>query len=320
MRLLVLLELGADVRIPPQLDPRSGRVREQWLVREIDPGSARALDLALRLKEAGSATEVTVIHLGPPLADPWLRSALARGCDRAVRIWDEDGAGVHAAGKAVILAAAAQMAGFDLCLCGVSGVINGSGQLGVLLAGHLGVPCLTQVVDVVAADDPEGAEGRVEVVRGLDAGFGERLEALLPVVMTVNGGPAAEVPPVPAVTAASLLAAQTRQIVVWDLADLGVPREQVRQAERLLRHGDPKPVVTRLRPIAAPDPSLPAFDRILALIQGSVQRREGRVIQRPPDTIVDEIFQTLESEGWLDHLRPGGDPPAPRADDPQDRR
>ncbi len=37
MRILVLLEVGADVRIPPELDPRSGRVREEWLVRELDP-------------------------------------------------------------------------------------------------------------------------------------------------------------------------------------------------------------------------------------------------------------------------------------------
>ena len=43
MRILVLLEVGADVRIPPELDPRSGRVREEWLVRELDPASARAL-------------------------------------------------------------------------------------------------------------------------------------------------------------------------------------------------------------------------------------------------------------------------------------
>ena len=53
MRILVLLEVGADVRIPPELDPRSGRVREDWLVRELDGASERALDLALELKSRG---------------------------------------------------------------------------------------------------------------------------------------------------------------------------------------------------------------------------------------------------------------------------
>ena len=38
MRALVLLEVGADVRVPPDLDPRSGRVREDWLVPEVDAG------------------------------------------------------------------------------------------------------------------------------------------------------------------------------------------------------------------------------------------------------------------------------------------
>ena len=89
-------------------------MREEWLVRELDPASARALDLALSLEATQPGTEVTAIHLGPPRAEPWLRQALARGCDRAVRVWDDELAGARAAGKAVVLAAAAQAAGFDL--------------------------------------------------------------------------------------------------------------------------------------------------------------------------------------------------------------
>ena len=90
MRVLVFVGEGVDVRVPPQRDPRSGRVREQWLVREIDPASARALDLALALKSAGVATEVTAIHMGPETTETYLQQALARGCDRAIRVWDEE--------------------------------------------------------------------------------------------------------------------------------------------------------------------------------------------------------------------------------------
>jgi len=303
MRLLVFLELGADVRIPPECDPRSGRVRGDWLVHEIDPASARALDLALRVKPARPGTGVTLVHLGPPNAEPWLRRALARGCDCAVRIWDDEATEARTAGKAVILAAAARAAGFDLALTGAVGVINGDGQLGVLLAAHLGVPCVTQIVDITPLDRAEG----VELSRGLDGGFRERVEAFLPVVATVSAsGLTIEGSAPTDISTSALLAAHDCEIDVWDLADLGVPRDQVRRADQPLRCGPLRSRRPRLHRLVAPDPALPAFERIQKLVQGSVRHREGRIVERPAEAIVGEVFRTLRDEGWLDHLRPGG--------------
>lgn len=319
MRIVVFLELGADARIAPERDPRSGRVREEWLVRETDAGSARALDLALDLKRARSGAEVALVHFGPPSAEPWLRQAVARGCDRVVRVWDAEVAEVHAPGKAVILAAAAAALGFDLGLAGAVGVINGSGQLGVLLAAYLGVPCVTQAVAIAPLNDTgspgtavrtPGPSSSLEIGRGLDGGFRERVEVRLPAVATVSAeahGPQAALPPT--ISAAALLAAQEVEIPVWDLADLGVPRERVRQADQPLCYGRPRSRRPRLRRLNAPDSSLPAFERILELVRGSVQTRQARIVQEPPGAIVNEIFNTLSDEGWLDHLRPraGGD-------------
>ena len=153
MRVLVLLGMGVDTRIPPERDPRSGRVREEWLVCEVDLDSARAFDLALRLKALGGDVEVTVVHFGPEDATPWLRHALAAGANRVVRVWDREAAGVHAAGKAVVLAAAAQACGFDLVLTGAKGAVDAGGRLGVLMAALLGVPCVTQVVAMAVGDE-----------------------------------------------------------------------------------------------------------------------------------------------------------------------
>jgi electron transfer flavoprotein beta subunit len=307
MRVLVLLEVGADVRIPPERDPRSGRVRAEWLVREIDAASARALDLALALKATQPATGLTLVHWGPPEAEAWLRPALARGADRALRIWDETAAGVHVAGKALILAAAAQVAGFDLVLAGAAGVVNSEGQLGVLVAAHLGAPCVTQVVGVGPQGPASDAAQTVALTRGLDKGFREHVEVGLPAIATVSaGGSSTEVPAPAVVPVGALLAARAAEIPAWDLADLGVPLERVRRADQQLRYGPPRPRRPRLYRLAAPDPTLPAFDRILKLVQGSVQRREGRVVRQPAEAIVDEVLRTLRDEGWLDHLRSGG--------------
>jgi electron transfer flavoprotein beta subunit len=309
MKLLVFLEIGADVRVPPERDARSGRVREDWLVREIDPASAHALDLALGLKAARPGVEVTVVHLGPPSAESLLRHAVARGCDRAVRVWDNEAAEIHAAGKAVILAAAAQTAAFDLALSGVGGVVNGSGQFGVLLAENLGIPCVTQVTEISPSDDAKIAE----IVRGLDRGFHERVEATLPLVATVSaGGHTSDTAP-PDISAAALLAAHNRPIPVWDLADLGVPRDRVRRADQPLRYGRLRPRHPRLHRLAAADSALPAFDRILELVRGSVQTRQGRIVQLPAEAIAQEVFETLRDEGWLDHLRAGDAGATPEA-------
>jgi electron transfer flavoprotein beta subunit len=304
MRVLVLLGTGVDVRVAPQREPRSGRVREEWLVREVDPASARALDLALELKTAGSVVrdhagvEVTVIHLGPEAHELRLQQALARGCDRAIRVWDEEAAELHAAGAAVVLAAAAQAAGFDVVLVGTAGVVDCGGQLGQLLAARLGVPCVTQALEIHG----RGQGVAVEVTRALDGGYRERVRAALPLVVTVtppvSGSGDATVIPVRA-----LLAAQQCDLPVWDLADLGVPLEEVRRAEATLAYGQPRPRHPRLKPIAAPDPTLPAFDRILKLIEGTVKRREGRVVRDSPEVVAEQIFATLRDEGWLDHLR-----------------
>lgn len=304
MKILVLLEVGADVRVPPQLDPRSERVREEWLVRQPDPACERALALALGLAAGESGAEVTVVHLGPAQGEPWLRRALAAGAGSAVRVWSDELAGVGAAGKAVVLAEAARAAGFDLVLAGARGVVDGSGTLGVLLADELGVPCVTQVEAAARAAD-DAAEG-VELTRALDRGYRERVVAPLPLVATVAppaGDP--DVPPGP--SAFARLRAEAADIPVWDLADLGVPAARLREAEEALRVGPLVPARPRLHPLAAPDSSLPVFDRILKLVEGSVKRREGRVVRQSAEQTVEEIFEALRSEGWLDHLRAGPD-------------
>ena len=305
MKVVVLLDVAADVRIPPERDPRSGRVRKDRLVPEVDPAGARALDLALALAAGRPNGHITVIHLGPPEHDTVLRQALARGCHRAIRIWDEEAAEARIEGKAFVLAAAARAAGYDLVVTGDRGVIGAGGQLGVLVAGHLGAPCVTEVGAAALSADAH----QLHATRELERGFRETVEAALPAVITVSGASAAEGAAPPDTSARALLAALEQDVTEWTLADLGVVPGAVRQVDRPLEYGPAQPRRPRLHPVVPPDPALPAFDRILALVQGSVKHREGRVVRRPADEVAQEVFETLRDEGWLDHLRPG---PGPR--------
>ena len=216
-------------------------------------------------------------------------------------MWSEELGGAGAAGKAVVLAAAAQAAGFDLVLAGATGVLGGSGQLGVLVAEHLGVPCVTQALGVAAL--PE--EGCAEIARGLDRGFRERVAARLPLVATVSAGPSPreEAPASP--SAFTRLRAQSREIPVWDLADLGVPLAQVRGRRGSAALRRPASGAPRLHTIAAPDSSLPAFERILKLVEGSVKRREGRVVRHSDVETARGHLRCPEGGGLARPSRPG---------------
>ena len=300
MRVVVFLDVAADVRIAPERDPRSGRVREDRLVREIDPAGARALDLGFALVAGRPNGRLTVIPLGPPEHDAFLRQVLARGGHRAVRVWDEESSDARAAGKALVLAAAAQAAGYDLILTGDRGAIGAGGQVGVLMAGHLGVPCVTEVGAAALSADSH----RLTATRELERGFRETVEAALPAVLTVSGAAAADGAAPPSISAHALLAALDQDVAEWTLADLGVIPGTVREVDRPLEYGPARPRHPRLHPVAPPDPTLPAFDRILALVQGSVKHREGRVVRRPAEEVAQEVFEVLRDEGWLAHLRP----------------
>ena len=313
MRVVVLMELTGDVALREQsADVRDERIAndrrvpDQWRILQVNPADAAALDVALGLKDADPSVHVTLLHLGPPDAAQWMREELARGGDAALRVWDDELTGAATAVKALALTAAVRTGGFDLVLAGTANAVSAGGQLGVLLARHLGVPCVTQARVVgpasVEAGRPLNAPQRLTIMRALARGFRERVEVTLPAVITVVA--AAEA----AWHMASvnhLVEAQGAELPVLDLATLGVPREAVRRAGAALRPGSMRPPRPRLRFIPTPDQAAPAFDRILQMVAGVVRQREGRVVRGDPEAVVQELFDFLRREGWLDHLRRG---------------
>ncbi len=318
VRILVLQQISPDLRVSPERDLRTDRLRPEWDVTQLDPADCAALDVALRLKAgllseaeksdtAPSPAEVVLLHLGLAEAEPWLRDGLARGADRAVRVWDGALAEARAPGLAVVVAAAAATLACNLVLTGAFGSAYASGQLGVLVARRLGYACVTQVrglADLGAAIHSQN----LYLVRRLAAGYVELVEAELPAVVTVLPGEVAEFE----APLSALLAAQQAEIIVWDLATLGVPALDVMSADYPLRHGRLRTPRPRMRPLAAPDSELSAFERIQGLVNGAVHRREGRVVRPSERTVAWEVFATLRDEGWLDHLHAAASKLAPR--------
>ena len=296
MNILVFIKQVEDIKVPVACDAATGTVRAEWNVPVLNPDDGAAIEAALELKAGLPESRITLINLGPPKSEGMIRDALALGCDEGLRVWDNDLEDLHAPAKAVILARVARTLPFDLILAGAGSQDTASAQLGLLLASSLGVPCITHATELRRA-----GVGAVAVDRRLARGFRQEVRAATPLVVTMvassneGTGRYASLP--------ALLEETTREIPCVDLADIGIPAQWVRQTESLLSFGPLGFPKARRKFIAAPDSSLPAYERREKLREGSIKRREGRIVKGGEDAVVEELFQALLQGGWLSHLR-----------------
>ena len=159
----------------PGVDPNA----IEWDLNEWDNFS---VEEALQLREDAGDGEVVVISVGGEEAEEGLRACLAKGADRAVRIWDDALEGVDPLAVARVLAAAVERESPDLVLCGVQSSDGVYSATGVALAEHLGLPR----VAVVKALEHDG--GALTVERELEGGLVERLRLQLPALLTIQTG------------------------------------------------------------------------------------------------------------------------------------
>jgi electron transfer flavoprotein beta subunit len=294
LKIIVLIKSVQDARIPLECIEETGRLKEDWNVPLLNPDDGMAVAQALKIKKDMPEARITIVHLGPPSGEKLIRNALALGCDEGLRIWDEGLADLHTGSKLLIFARAAKILGFDLLFTGTKSLDTGSAQLGMLLASTLEVPCITRVSSI----DEIRAEA-VTATRKLEQGHLEQVESARPLVVAME---ADEEPPAYASFPAVTQAAEST-IPCFDLPRIGIPQEAIRQAESGLSFGPLRLPVPRLQYMQPPDSSLPAFERRRQIGEGTMGKRLGRIVRGNEDEVVEELFQTLLREGWLDHLR-----------------
>nr|WP_211112177.1 electron transfer flavoprotein subunit beta/FixA family protein [Azospirillum soli] len=143
----------------------------------MNPFDEIAVEEAVRLKEAGKATEIVVVTVGPTSAQETLRTALAMGADRAILVQTD--AEVQPLAVAKILKALAEKEQPQAVLLGKQAIDDDSNQTGQMLAALLGWPQGTFASKVVPGD------GALTVTREIDGGL-ETVELKLPAVVTTD--------------------------------------------------------------------------------------------------------------------------------------
>ena len=171
--------VGKDAMTP------EGTVNRAALPAIFNPEDLNALEQALRLKESHPGTTVHLLTMAPPRATEIIREGLYRGADGGVLLTDRAFAGADTLATSYALSQAIKKMGMpDIVLCGRQAIDGDTAQVGPQVAQKLDLNQVTYVTNVDAV-----ADGKITLTRSIDGGI-ERVEAPLPILLTVNGNAA----------------------------------------------------------------------------------------------------------------------------------
>jgi electron transfer flavoprotein beta subunit len=217
MKVLVPVKRVIDYNVKIRVKPDGTGVETQNVKMSMNPFDEISIEEAVRLKEAGIATDVVAVSMGPKQCTETIRTALAMGADRGIHVLTDDPLEPLAVAKA--MKALAEKEQPQLIIVGKQAIDDDSNQTGQMTAALLGwsQACFASVLKV------EG--DKATVTREVDGGL-ETVNITMPAVVTVdlrlNEPRYASLP--------NIMKAKKKPIEEFSPADLGVdtaPRLQV---------------------------------------------------------------------------------------------
>ena len=177
MKILVPIKRVVDYNVKIRVKADQSGVELANVKMAMNPFDEIAVEEAVRLKEAGKATEVVAVSAGTTQCQETLRTAMAIGADRGILI--ESDADLQPLAVAKLLKAIVDKEQPKLVILGKQAIDDDSNQTGQMLAALLGWPQAT-----FASKVEVGAES-VQVTREIDGGL-ETLSLPLPAVVTTD--------------------------------------------------------------------------------------------------------------------------------------
>ncbi|PWN54854.1 electron transfer flavoprotein subunit beta/FixA family protein [Abyssibacter profundi] len=177
MKVLVSVKRVVDYNVRIQVKGDGSGVQTEGVKHSMNPFDEIAVEQAIRMKEAGTASEVIAVTIGDDKAVETLRTALAFGCDKAIHVKTDEAVAPTTA--AAVFAKLAEAEGPDVFLMGKQAIDDDSNQTGQMTSAKLGWPQAT------FASTIEIADGKATVAREVDEGL-ETIEVDLPAVITTD--------------------------------------------------------------------------------------------------------------------------------------
>jgi electron transfer flavoprotein beta subunit len=228
MKILVAVKQVAALDEDFEIRADGRDVDADFLIRELNEWDDFSLEEAVKIKEsAAQPVEVVVASVGPDEVDESLRKCLAKGADRAIRIWDAAIEGSDSIAIARVLAAVAKREAPDLLFAGVQSSDQSFASTGIAAAGLLGWP---HAAVVSALDYSPGANTAI-FRRELEGGLLHAVEIQCPAVLTIQLG--INTPRYASLR--SIKQAAAKPIEVLSLADIALGAGDVGEAGSLSR-------------------------------------------------------------------------------------
>jgi electron transfer flavoprotein beta subunit len=212
LKICVLVKQVPDAAVQKRIDPDTKRLDRSG-EQNLNPFDTHAIEAAMQIKEGGKidVDEVVAVTMGPENAQRALHKAVALGADRSVHLTDGtlEGSDVCATGYA--LAKVLESESPDLVLLGQQSDDGECYTIGAVVADHLQMPSLTQVIKIDVED------GKLRCERQAEYGY-DTVSVELPAVISV--GDAINEPRYPSLKA--IMGAKKKQLDTKAAGDVGI--------------------------------------------------------------------------------------------------
>jgi len=177
MKILVPVKRVVDYNVKVRVKADQSSVELANIKMSMNPFDEISIEEAIKLKEAGAATEIIAVSVGVVQCQETLRTALAMGADRAILV--ETSAELQPLAVAKLLKALCEKESPQMVILGKQAIDDDSNQTGQMLAALMNWPQATFASKVTVRDD------MAEVMREIDGGM-ETIEIKLPAIITTD--------------------------------------------------------------------------------------------------------------------------------------
>jgi len=209
MKVLVAVKRVIDYNVKIRVKSDNTGVETANVKMSMNPFDEIGVEEGVRLREAGTASELVAVSIGSSQCQETIRTALAMGADRGILVEAADDLQPLAVAK--VLKALVERENPDMVIVGKQAIDDDSNQTGQMLAAQLGWPQATFASGITLAD------GKMTVVREIDGGL-ETVSVAMPTVVTadlrLNTPRYASLP--------NIMKAKKKPIETVPVADLGV--------------------------------------------------------------------------------------------------
>jgi electron transfer flavoprotein beta subunit len=217
VKICVLVKEVPDAAVEKRMDPNTKRLDRSG-EKNLNPFDTHAIEAAMQIRESGAVEvdEIVAVTMGPESAFRALHKAVSLGADRSIHLTDEALAGSDVCATGYALARVLEAESPDLVLLGQQSDDGECYTIGAVVADHLKMPSLTQVIKLDIQD------ARLRCERQAEYGY-DTVDVELPAVISV--GDAINEPRYPSLKA--IMGAKKKPLDTKSTGDVGIEADRV---------------------------------------------------------------------------------------------